>query len=253
MNYQGKTLLQEDKLAILRKYKKYTSEDGRPILYQIKSCRGEEVGCPFLLQAPRPMADRLKEKLEEISYSQRLYEKIPGKILPHQTFKLAVAGCPNSCSMPQIKDFGVIAREAVAVDPGSECSLCRKCLKACKEDAITLRKDKSAKGGCASGATVILSQERCVKCGLCARVCPTGSLKLSSSGYSILLGGKVGRHPRFAIELIDLALEDQVVKALEFCAEKVLQEKDRDPYEILVKESVLASIKSEIQQSSCQK
>ncbi|HHT9117835.1 MAG TPA: hypothetical protein ACFYD1_04310, partial [Candidatus Hypogeohydataceae bacterium YC38] len=129
MNYQGQTL-QEDKLAILRKYKKYTSEDGRPILYQIKSCRGEEVGCPFLLQAPRPMADRLKEKLEEISYSQRLYEKIPGKILPHQTFKLAVAGCPNSCSMPQIKDFGVIAREAVAVDPGSECSLCRKCLKA---------------------------------------------------------------------------------------------------------------------------
>jgi dissimilatory sulfite reductase (desulfoviridin) alpha/beta subunit len=235
MNYLGQTL-QEDKLAILRKYKKYTSEDGRPILYQIKSCRGEEVGCPFLLQAPRPMANRLKEKLEEISYSQRLYEKIPGKILPHQTFKLAVAGCPNSCSMPQIKDFGVIAREAVAVDPGLECSLCRKCLKACKEDAITLRKDK----------TVILSQEHCVQCGLCARVCPTGSLKLSSSGYSILLGGKVGRHPRFAIELIDLAQEDQAVKALEFCAEKVLQEKDRDPYEVLVKESVLASIKSEI-------
>src|SRR3989338_11579 len=134
---------QGGKLAVLRKYEKYIREDGQAVLYQIKSCKGEEVGCPFLIKAPRPISRQMADAMEELSFSQRLYEKIPGRILPHQTFKLAVAGCPNSCSMPQIKDFGVIAREQVAVDPGAECTLCRKCLKACREEAITLKPDRT--------------------------------------------------------------------------------------------------------------
>lgn len=235
-------IILEDKLSILRKYQKYVSEDGRPILYQIKSCRGQEVECPFLLQPPRPLANKMQRKLEEISFSQRLFEKIPGRVLPHQTFKMAVAGCPNSCSMPQIKDFGVIAREAVATDPSCECILCRECLKACREGAITLKEDK----------TVIIHQGRCVRCGLCARVCPTGSIKVEARGYAILLGGKVGRHPRFALELVGLASEAQVLKTLELSAEKVLGEKGRSAsggYEVLVREAVLAEIKLALERS----
>ncbi len=229
--------LQADKLSILRKYEKYIREDGQAVLYQIKSCKGEEVGCPFLIKAPRPTARRMAEKMEELSFSKRLYEKIPGKILPHQTFKMAVAGCPNSCSMPQIKDFGAIAREKVAVDPGAECTLCRKCLKACREEAITLKPDK----------TVIVHYERCVDCGQCARVCPTGSIKVEGRGHTIVMGGKVGRHPRFAMELIRFVQEPQMVKALEMASEKVLAETGRNIYEVLVKESTLREIRDTLQ------
>ncbi len=227
------TATQGDKLVILRKYEHYIREDGQAILFQIKSCKGEEVGCPYLINAPRPVARRMAAKMEEISFSQRLYDKIPGRILPHQTFKMAVAGCPNSCSMPQIKDFGVIAREKVVVDPTSECTLCRKCLKACREEAITLKPDK----------TVIIHYDRCVDCGQCARVCPTGSIKTGAMGYTIVMGGKVGRHPRFATELIKFTQEPQVVKALEMASEKVLSENGRNMYEVLIKEATLREIK----------
>ena len=223
----SQTVQQEDKLSVLRKYEKYITKDGEAILFSTKSCRGEEVNCPNLLKAPRPLAKRMKEKLDELSFSQRLYDKIPAKILPHMTFQMAVAGCPNSCSLPQIKDFGVIAQESVVVDPSCECSLCMKCLKECREGAITIMEDR----------TVIIHQEKCVKCGLCARVCHTGSIKIDRVGYSIVLGGKVGRHPRFALQLMELATEEQVIKALEICAEKILAENGRNLYGFLAKES----------------
>lgn len=230
---------QVDKLAVLRKYEKYIREDGQAVLYHIKSCKGEEVGCPFLIKAPRPIARQMADKMEELSYSQRLYEKIPGRILPHHTFKMAVAGCPNSCSMPQIKDFGVIAREQVAVDPGAECTLCRKCLKACREETITLKPDR----------TVIVHYERCVDCGQCARVCPTGSIKVKARGHTVVMGGKVGRHPRFATELVRFVQEPQVVKALEMASEKILGEGGRYIYEVLVKESTLQEIRDALDET----
>ncbi len=223
---QSQTIQQEDKLSVLRKYEKYVTADGKATLFIIKSCRGEEVNCPNLLNKPRPLAKKMHDRLNEISFNQRLYDKIPAKILPHMTFKLAVAGCPNSCSMPQIKDFGVITQESVVVDPASECSMCMKCLKVCREGAIVIKEDR----------TVIIDQEECVNCGLCARVCLTGSIKIDRTGYSIVLGGKVGRHPRFAAQLMELATEEQVLKALEICAERILGEKGRNMYGFLAKE-----------------
>lgn len=234
----SQTLQQEDKLSVLRKYEKYVTKDGRAILFTIKSCRGEEVDCPNLLNAPRPLARKITEKLDELSFNQRLFDKIPVRILPHMTFKMAVAGCPNACSMPQIKDFGVIAQESVVVDTGCECNLCRKCLKACREGAITLNEDR----------TVIIDQEKCVDCGLCARVCPTGSIKIDRVGYAIVLGGKVGRHPRFATKLVDLATEKQVLRALEICAKRILAEKRRNRYGFLTKASFRRELREALEE-----
>jgi dissimilatory sulfite reductase (desulfoviridin) alpha/beta subunit len=42
---------------------------------------------------------------------------------------------------------------------------------------------------------------RCLCCGQCLPVCPTGTLQEAARGYRILVGGKLGRHPRLAQEL----------------------------------------------------
>ena len=207
--------------------KKDSEDSSRMVLYQVDVCKGKALGCPFGLVDTQWLAQRVIALLEELQITEFLLKRTDGLLLPHHKIKVAIAGCPNSCHQPQIKDFGVIAHESVVVDPSCECSLCMKCLKECREGAITIMEDR----------TVIIHQEKCVKCGLCARVCHTGSIKIDRVGYSIVLGGKVGRHPRFALQLMELATEEQVIKALEICAEKILAENGRNLYGFLAKES----------------
>jgi hypothetical protein len=58
------------------------------------------------------------------------------------------------------------------------------------------------------------------------------------------MGGKVGRHPRFATELVRFVQESQVLKALEMASEKILGETGRNMYEVLIKVSTLQEIRS---------
>ena len=82
----------DGKLCILKKYPKYFDENGKPILYQVKTCRGAEVNCPFLITDSRTLAEKLKNKLEEIHFTEKLMDNIEGQILPHHTMKLSVSG-----------------------------------------------------------------------------------------------------------------------------------------------------------------
>lgn len=161
------------KLSILKKYSKYFDKDGNPVLYQIKTCRGAEAHCPFLIINSNTLADSIKKRMEDLEFTEKLMDKTEGQILPHHTMKLAVAGCPNSCSMPQIKDFGVHAIEPVCVDSESKCIECMKCVETCREEAITIK-----------DAQVSINMEKCVHCGLCAKVCPSGSIRAEEKKIS---------------------------------------------------------------------
>ncbi|GJQ49332.1 hypothetical protein KsCSTR_42000 [Candidatus Kuenenia stuttgartiensis] len=223
------------KLSVLRKYQKYFDAQGNPVLYQAKACRGAEVNCPFLIKDSEILADKLREKLKELHFTDRLIEKIEGRILPHHTMKLAVAGCPNSCSMPQIKDFGVHAVEPVFVDAECECIECMKCVEACREDAITVK-----------DAQVTIDKEKCVECGICAKVCPVGTIKASEVKFRVMIGGKLGRHPRFALELFPNTDESTVLKALEVCAEMIISNKEEHRFRVLVEQKGIEEIKNKI-------
>lgn len=222
-----------DRFAILKKYDKYVEEDGEPLLFNIEACRGEENNCPFNILSASKLSQKIKEKLKELDFSKRLLEKTQGPILPHQIFKLGVAGCPNSCSQPQIKDLGVHARTTVYVDESCECNGCRRCLDACKENSITIDKDRN----------VTIDEESCVYCGLCAEVCPTGSIKTRTKGYRIMVGGMLGRHPRFASDLIGLADEAGVMDAVEVCADIALSDNSGKRFGIKVKELGIEEIR----------
>ncbi len=226
-----------DRFAILKRYDKYVVEDGEPLLFNIEACRGEENNCPFNILGASKLSKKIKDKLKELKFSNRLLEKTKGPILPHQIFKIGVAGCPNSCSQPQIKDLGVHARALVYVDETCACTGCRRCIEACKEDAITIDKDRN----------VTISNEKCVFCGLCAEVCPTGTIKIEAKGYRIMVGGMLGRHPRFASDLIGLATESEVMDAAQVCTDLILSESGEKRFGVLVKELGIEEIKKRLQ------
>ena len=56
-----------------------------------------------------------------------------------------------------------------------------------------------------------------MSCGKCVDVCPTGTLSGERCGYRVLLGGKLGRHPRLAEALPDIYSEEEVVQIVQRC------------------------------------
>jgi dissimilatory sulfite reductase (desulfoviridin) alpha/beta subunit len=106
----------------------------------------------------------------------------------HHQFRLAVASCPNGCSQPHIADFGLIAAARIGAEPEA-CTACGLCVEACAEKALDLRDG------------IRLDPSRCLGCEACVRVCPAGALRTVETGWRVLRGGKLGRHPRLAHEL----------------------------------------------------
>jgi len=129
--------------------------------------------------------------------------------LHHQMFHMALAGCPNSCSQPQIKDFGVQGQARPI--PSEGCDQCGLCIEACPEGAI-------AKGN----EGVIIDRHKCLNCGICARACPTGAMRVDKTGYRVLIGGKLGRRPRLATEMLAMANKEEVAASLFRCVELFL-------------------------------
>ncbi len=169
--------------------------------YQIDTCFGH-TGCPMRAV----VTDKLVAKIETIFQQAELLgflkSQVNGKLKFHHEFRVTVADCPNACSQPQIKDIGIIG----AVMPqttNQACSLCEACTEVCKEAAIELS---------GSEAAPRIDPDLCVRCGQCVPVCPTETIVSGQTGYRVLLGGRLGRHPRLAIELPGLYDEATVLK-----------------------------------------
>ncbi|KJS13915.1 MAG: 4Fe-4S ferredoxin [Peptococcaceae bacterium BRH_c8a] len=172
-------------------------------LFTIKKC----FDCPNRLANLDNLAGTLRKVLDDSEFNTRLATRIDtGRPLHHQKFHMAVAGCPNSCSQPQIKDFGVQGQARPIVAGG--CDGCGVCVQTCPEKAVIVQ-----------DGVAVIDRNACLSCGLCARACPTGSMQIEKTGYRVLIGGKLGRHPRLATEMLVLASADEVAGALRRCVE----------------------------------
>jgi dissimilatory sulfite reductase (desulfoviridin) alpha/beta subunit len=105
------------------------------------------------------------------------------KDAPHK-FKIGISGCANNCSKPVENDVGVMG----GVLPGWEkdkCINCKLCLNICPTQTLKYIEDQ-----------YVLDQDKCILCGLCISNCPGNAWEAKKSGYTLYLGGTMGKKPR---------------------------------------------------------
>jgi anaerobic sulfite reductase subunit C len=174
--------------------------------YQLDICFGPN-GCPNRANIGDGLVERLEAVLKQEDLHGFLKNRVKGELKFHHDFRVTVSECPNACSQPQIKDVGILGAEFPRVTDDA-CTLCEACVHGCREMAIELKPEEEKPE---------IDLGRCVGCGQCIHVCPTGTLAMGQKGFRVQLGGKLGRHPRLARELPGIYSVDEVVEIVKKC------------------------------------
>jgi len=176
--------------------------------YSVETCFGPS-GCPNRAVSWDDTASRLEESLARKDLKKHLKEKVGDSLKFHHEFRIAIADCPNCCSRPQICDVGLVgASKPVITDV--PCSHCGACVEVCPDKVVTLEENMEAPK---------IDFTKCLDCGKCINVCPTGTLAEALSGYRVLVGGKLGRHPHLADELPGIHLQDEALEIVDRCVD----------------------------------
>ncbi|MBE3576051.1 MAG: 4Fe-4S binding protein [Firmicutes bacterium] len=147
------------------------------------------VACPGTSSCPNALIDAQALALEIDSLLTECAD-VPGKV------KVGVSGCANGCGHSLLCDLGVVGRAEIAFDP-SLCRRCHRCVReACRTGALQVQ------GGSES---VRLDPALCEGCGLCVPACHAGALAVNRVIWQVWVAGKLGRSPRFGLELARLA------------------------------------------------
>ena len=173
--------------------------------FQIDTCFGAN-GCPnqILNTGIQGKIENLLNKEDLLGF---LRKQVKGNLKFHHEFRITVSDCPNACSQPQIKDIGIIGAKIPSITD-NECISCMECINICKEGAVNFDDPEMMP---------IINFQKCVKCGQCIDVCPTKTIDTKKMGYRILIGGKLGRHPRLAEELPEIYSEPEVLNIISRC------------------------------------
>ncbi|MBT3175544.1 MAG: 4Fe-4S binding protein [Desulfobacula sp.] len=176
--------------------------------YEVTTCFGSS-GCPNTANSGTGLAKDIEKIIEKEDILGFLKETVEGDLKFHHEFRAAISDCPNACSRPQIVDIGIIG----SVLPGisdEECILCNACVEACKEKAITLDYENELP---------LIDYDQCLMCAKCISACPTGIIVQKEKGFRVMLGGRLGRHPRLAMEVPGLHTHGEVLQIVKKCLE----------------------------------
>jgi len=154
----------------------------------IIACHGNTV-CKYGLIDCQRLAYKIDEKY--------FGEPVPKKL------KIAITGCPSACVKPPDNDFGIMGVTKPEILE-ENCIGCESCEKTCKMEAITIKEEK-----------VMIDREKCVLCGACITACRKDALRAEKIGYTIFVGGSMGRKPRHGIKILELVSEEQLFSILE--------------------------------------
>jgi dissimilatory sulfite reductase (desulfoviridin) alpha/beta subunit len=174
--------------------------------YDISICFGKE-GCPNSANACSDLLGGIQSLMEAAELLSFLKENVTGGLKFHHEFRISLSDCPNACSRPQIADIGIIGAVRPVPEPEA-CTCCNDCVDACPDRAICLDEIKEYP---------VIDPKLCLLCGKCITVCPTGTIAESKRGFRVLLGGRLGRHPRLAMEVPGIQSPQQVLAIVENC------------------------------------
>lgn len=177
--------------------------------YEVETCFGAN-GCPNRATTNDNLAGRLENMLASRELKTFLKQRVKGPLKFHHEFRVSVSDCPNACSRPQIVDVGLIGARRPGVSPEQACSRCGVCVDVCREKALHLPPD---------GGAPVMDSDKCLACGQCLDVCPTGTLVEQERGYRVLVGGRLGRHPRLGTELEGLVPPERVPEVVAACVQ----------------------------------
>ncbi len=193
-----------DLLDVDQLKKKFLSKGGMESQikgYEVSTCFGG-AGCPNSVVPCTQLAKDIEKLIEKEEILSFLKKNVKGDLKFHHEFRMTLSDCPNACSRPQIVDIGIIG----AVKPGlsdEECTLCGQCVDACKENAVNLDEDHE---------TPNIDYSKCLMCAKCIKACPTKTIVEDTKGYRVLLGGRLGRHPRLGMEVPGIQNYDSVLE-----------------------------------------
>jgi len=176
--------------------------------FQVEACFGSQ-GCANRIIEDDRLIRSIEKVFSEANLRGFLKQTVTGPLKFHHEFRVALADCPNACSQPQIKDIGIIGA-AAPQRMGAACTECGACQEACQEKAVAV--DSHVSGP-------VFEWNRCVRCGQCIKICPTGTIGCGEQGYRVLIGGKLGRHPRLATEVPGLYDADGVLHLVKWCVQ----------------------------------
>jgi dissimilatory sulfite reductase (desulfoviridin) alpha/beta subunit len=120
-------------------------------------------------------------------------------------FKIAVTGCASNCTKANENDIG-IRGSIVPVWVSESCCDCGQCLNRCPVKAIT-RHDSRNNGKKEYGYSI--DQESCINCSICTQHCAREALVIGKKGYTLFIGGTMGKIPRFATVLKKMIQSDE--------------------------------------------
>jgi len=172
--------------------------------FQVEACFGDG-GCPRKANGSGNLQKRVTELLESEDIRGFLKKTVKGELKFHHELRVAFADCPNACSQPQIRAICIIGA-VVPETTDAPCTQCGACVSSCAEHAVTLSDEGPA-----------IDVETCLVCGRCAKACETGTLAGVRKGYRVLLGGRLGRHPRLAMELPGIYDEETTYDIVRHC------------------------------------
>jgi len=199
-----RTVTQSVVTALQRKFMASMEDEVKG--FSIETCFGPS-GCPNRAVTEDGVASALSDVFSKKDLKMFLKKKVAGPLKLHHEFRVAVADCPNCCSRPQICDIGFVGA-ARPVLTNETCSRCGACVTACPDGIVVLRED-------AEIPEIDFSQ--CLSCGKCIEACPTETIAEDVSGYRILVGGKLGRHPHLADELPGIYSLKEVLPIVNRC------------------------------------
>ncbi|MCD4741928.1 MAG: 4Fe-4S binding protein [Desulfobacteraceae bacterium] len=174
--------------------------------YEVTTCFGSS-GCPNSANSCTELAKDIENILKKENILSFLKENVKDGLKFHHEFRIALSDCPNACSRPQIVDIGIIGASIPGLSE-EPCTLCNACVEVCDENAISLNEDDEKP---------LIDYDQCLMCKKCIKVCPTQTIIEKEKGFRILLGGRLGRHPRLAMEIPFLLPHDQVLDIVKKC------------------------------------